>query len=81
MKNVPLFIDGLFFFQGASVDPRDKICRTPLLLAAGVGGTESVQVLIENGADVTVKDVDLRSCVRVAVGHTATMELLLQVDK
>ncbi|KAJ7373028.1 Transient receptor putative cation channel sub A member 1, partial [Desmophyllum pertusum] len=64
--------------KGASIDPRDKLRRTPLFLAAGVGGTESVQVLINRGADVTVKDVDLRSCVRVAVGHTATMEVLMQ---
>nr|XP_058961980.1 transient receptor potential cation channel subfamily A member 1-like [Pocillopora verrucosa] len=34
--------------------------------------------LITHYADVTVKDVDLRPCVRVAVGHTSTMELLLQ---
>ena len=27
-----------------------------------------------------IKDVDMRSCVRVAVGHTATMEVLLQVN-
>ncbi|KAJ7373027.1 Transient receptor putative cation channel sub A member 1 [Desmophyllum pertusum] len=64
--------------QGASIDPRDKLRRTPLFLAAGVGGTESVRVLIDGGADVKVKDVDLRSCVRVAVGHTATMEVLLR---
>lgn len=35
--------------------------------------------LITHYADVTVKDVDLRPWVRVAVGHTSTMELLLQV--
>ena len=34
---------------------------------------------MESGADVTVKDVDLRSCVRVAVGHAETMAVLLQV--
>lgn len=45
-----------------------------------MGGTESVKMLIDMGADVTVKDVDLRSCVRVAVGHAATMEVLLQVS-
>ena len=66
-------------FQGASVDPRDKLCRTPLFLAAEEGATDSVQILIDSGADVTIKDVDMRSCVRVAVGHTATMEVLLQV--
>lgn len=61
------------------VDPRDKLCRTPLFLAAENGGTEAAKVLIDNGADVTAKDVDLRSCVRVAVGHTATMTVLLSV--
>lgn len=61
------------------MDPRDKFCRTPLFLAAGAGGTEAVQMLIDSGADVTVKDVDLRSCVRAAVGHAGTMEVLLQV--
>jgi len=69
----------LYNVQGASVDPRDKLCRTPLFLAAAEGGTGSVQTLITAGADVTVKDVDLKSCVRVAVGHTATLEILLQV--
>ena len=34
---------------------------------------------MDSGADVTVKDVDLRSCVRVAVGHADTMAVLLQV--
>ncbi|XP_073259168.1 transient receptor potential cation channel subfamily A member 1-like [Porites lutea] len=63
--------------QGALVDPRDKLRRTPLFLAAENGGTEAAKVLIDNGADVTAKDVDLRSCVRVAVGHTATMTVLL----
>ena len=58
---------------------RDKLRRTPLFLAAERGGTDSVKLLINNGADVTVKDADLRSCVRVAVGKTATMEVLLQV--
>lgn len=61
------------------MDPRDKFCRTPLFLAAGAGGTEAVQMLIDSGADVTVKDVDLRSCVRAAVGQAGTMEVLLQV--
>ncbi|XP_020624682.1 transient receptor potential cation channel subfamily A member 1-like [Orbicella faveolata] len=65
--------------QGASVDPRDKLRRTPLFLAAAEGATESVKALIDGGADVTIKDVDMQSCVRVAVEHTDTMEVLLQV--
>jgi len=66
-------------FQGASVDPRDKLRRTPLFLAAAEGATESVKALIDGGADLTIKDVDMQSCVRVAVEHTDTMEVLLQV--
>lgn len=70
----------LFFsVQGASVDPRDKLRRTPLFLAAGEGATESVQALLDGGADVTLKDVDMQSCVRMAVEHTETMEVILQV--
>ena len=61
------------------MDPRDKQGRTPLFLAAERGGTEAVKLLINNGANVRVKDVDLRSCVIVAVGNAATMEVLLQV--
>lgn len=68
-----------FAVQGASVDPRDKLRRTPLFLAAAEGATESVQALIDGGADVTIKDVDRQSCVRVAVEHTDTMKVLLQV--
>ena len=61
------------------MDPRDKQRRTPLFLAAERGGTEAVKILISCGANVRAKDVDLRSCVRVAVGNAATMEVLLQV--
>lgn len=68
-----------FSVQGASVDPRDKLRRTPLFLAAGEGATESVQALLDGGADVTIKDVDMQSCVRMAVEHTDTMEVILQV--
>ena len=67
------------FFKGAAVDPCDKLHRTPLFLASGEGSTDAAQALISAGADVTIKDVDRRSCVRMAVGHTSTMEVLLQV--
>ena len=59
------------YSQVASVDSRDKQGRTPLFLAAEHGGTEAVKILINNGANMRAKDVDLRSCVRVAVGNAA----------
>ena len=61
------------------MDPRDNLRRTPLFLAAERGGKDTVKLLLDSGADVTAKDMDYRSCVRVAVGHAATMEVLLQV--
>ena len=63
------------------MNPRDKQRRTPLFLAAERGGKEAVQVLITSGANVRAKDTDLRSCVRVAVGNSATMGELLKVRK
>ena len=53
--------------------------RTPLYLAASVGGTETVQVLMDKGADVTRKDVELRSPLHAATGHVKTMEVMLKV--
>ena len=61
------------------MDPRDDLNRTPLFEAASVGGTDSVKLLLDKGADVTIKNIDLQSAVRVAVGHTSTMDALLQV--
>lgn len=63
------------------MDPRDKQRRTPLFLAAERGGKEAVKILMNSGANVRAKDIDLRSCVRVAVGNSSTMEELLKVRK
>ena len=67
------------FSQGAKKDPRDIQGRTPIYLAASVGGTETVQLLMDRGADITLKDVELRSPLHVAIGNSATMEALIKV--
>lgn len=61
------------------MDPRDIQGRTPIYLAASVGATETVQLLMDRGADITLKDVELRSPLHVAIGNTATMEALMKV--
>ena len=63
------------------MDPRDIQGRTPLFLAASAGGTDTVQLLMDRGADVTLKDVELRSPLHVAIadGNSSTMEALLKV--
>lgn len=67
-------------FQDFPVNPRDAKCRTPLLLASAVGGLESVKVLLEFSAEVTVKDFNLRSALHLAIGHNMTLEALLKVN-
>ena len=75
-----LFIIHYFFFtQGAEADPRDIEGQTPLFLAASVGGTETVQLLMDRGADITLKDMELRSALHVAIGNTSTMDALMKV--
>ena len=63
------------------MDPRDIQGRTPLFLAASAGGTDTVQLLMDRGADVTLKDVELRSPLHAAIadGDSSTMEALLKV--
>lgn len=44
-----------------------------------MGGTETVQLLMDRGADIALKDVELRSPLHVAIGNSATMEVLMKV--
>ena len=48
-------------------------------MAAASGATESVRLLMERGADVTVKDYGMTSMLHAAVGCAETIEVLLQV--
>ena len=46
-----------------------------------MGGTETVHLLMDRGADVTLKDVELRSVLHAAIGNSSTMEVLTKVRK
>ena len=54
------------------MDPRDIQDRSPLFLASSVGGTATVQLLLD-------LDVELHSPLHVAIGNTPTMEALVKV--
>lgn len=61
------------------MDPPDRARCTPLFKAAEKGGVNTIQLLLERGADVTVKSVEQRSVLHAAVPHAEAMELLLKV--
>ena len=61
------------------VDPKSDERRTPLFMAAENGAFDAVTLLMDRGADVTIRDTELRSVLHVAVGHPRVIENLLQV--
>lgn len=61
------------------MDPKDDERRTPLFMAASYGADSVVEVLMERGADVTIRDTSLKSMLHAAVGDFKSMEALLQV--
>ena len=61
------------------MDPPDRARCTPLFKAAEKGGVDTIQLLLQRGADVTVKSVEQRSVLHAAVPHPGAMELLLKV--
>ena len=65
--------------QQAAVDPKSDERRTPLVFAASHGAVDVVKLLMERGADVTIRDTELQSVLHAAVGHPRVMEILLQV--
>ena len=67
------------FPKGAAVDPPAKSRKTPLFLAASNGASDTVKLLLERGADVTVKDMGMSTMLHAAVGSADTIEVLLKV--
>ena len=68
-----------FRTQGATVDPKSDERHTPLFRAADKGAADVVKLLMDHGADVTIRDTELQSVLHAAVGHPRAMEVLLQV--
>ena len=62
------------------MDPKSDERRTPLFMAAENGAVDVLKLLMESGADVTIRDIELRSVLHAAVGHPSAMEVLLQVN-
>ena len=62
------------------MDPKSDERRTPLFMAAENGAVDVLKLLMERGADVTIRDIELRSVLHGAVGHPHAMEVLLQVN-
>ena len=54
-------------FKGAHIDPKDKECRTPLLLAAAKRSWNCVNTLLEKGANRGVKDVRNRNILHLII--------------
>ena len=80
MKYVTYKLRGIsYLIKGAAVDPKDDERRTPLSMAASYGADSVVKLLMERGADVTIRDTSLRSMLHAAVGDVKSMEALLQV--
>ena len=53
--------------------------RTPLMLAALFGDSDSLRLLLSTGADVRRADCDGRTVLHHGVGHSRVLDILLQV--
>ncbi|KAL8805148.1 MAG: hypothetical protein Q9182_002130 [Xanthomendoza sp. 2 TL-2023] len=64
--------------MGANTGARNADQKTPLILAAEYGKPEVVQMLLEQGADVRIKDNQSKSALDHAKDHEAARILLQQ---
>ena len=70
----------LFVKYGADVNARIRTCSsTPLHIAAKIGHFESVQLLLENGAQVNSRNYEQNTPLHLAakVGHHEVVKILL----
>ncbi|XP_067675633.1 ankyrin repeat domain-containing protein 50-like [Haliotis asinina] len=77
-----LIVQHLLDMNMFDVEDRGKDGWTPLLAAAAVGHPEVFHILVDAGADVTVKDADHDNCLMLACigGSAAIVQELLQMN-
>ena len=51
------------------MNAKDADSRTPLLLASSKGGWRTVKTLLQNGADITVRDKDNGNFLHLLIRH------------
>lgn len=61
------------------IDALDHEGRTPIMLAADNNCYESVQVLLENGANVDVRDAESKTVLHYAIGSAEVLKEILKV--
>ena len=64
-----------FICQGANIDPLDKDCRTPLLLAAAKKSWKCVNILLERGANKSVRDMRNRNILHLIIKNGGKPQL------
>ncbi|XP_019642733.1 PREDICTED: uncharacterized protein LOC109484015 isoform X2 [Branchiostoma belcheri] len=64
-----------------NINNQDEMQRTPLMLAALFGDSDSLRLLLSTGADVRRVDCDSRTVLHHAVGHSKVLDILLQNTK
>lgn len=60
--------------KGAQVNVQDKMGRTPAMMATELGNEAMLNLLIENNADLTLRDKEDQG----AEGHTHTMFFIME---
>ncbi|XP_023702416.1 transient receptor potential cation channel subfamily A member 1 isoform X3 [Cryptotermes secundus] len=60
--------------EGADINPLDKERRSPLLLASSRAGWRTVQILIQLGANIHLKDVNSRNVLHLVVMNGGRLE-------
>ncbi|XP_078590529.1 transient receptor potential cation channel subfamily A member 1-like isoform X2 [Branchiostoma floridae x Branchiostoma japonicum] len=64
-----------------NLNNQDEMQRTPLMLAALFGDSDSLRLLLSTGADVRRADCDGRTVLHHGVGHSRVLDILLQNKK
>lgn len=65
----------------AFVNAKDAGSLTPFLCAVAAGKTKCVELLLDSGADISVRDKFQRTCIHLAVESERETVLQMLVDK